>query len=37
MYNLLIDIVTNNIPENFIGFINRSLDEKIRKELKNCN
>lgn len=34
MYNLLIDIVTNNIPENFIGFINRSLDEKIRKELK---
>ena len=28
MYNLLIDIVTNNIPENFIGFI------KIRKELK---
>lgn len=34
MYNLLIDIVTNNIPENFIGFINRSLDEKIRKEFK---
>ena len=34
MYNLLIDIVTNNIPQNFIGFINRSLDEKIRKELK---
>ena len=34
MYNLLIDIVTNNIPENFIGFMNRSLDEKIRKELK---
>ena len=34
MYNLLIDMVTNNIPENFIGFINRSLDEKIRKELK---
>lgn len=34
MYNLLIDIETNNIPENFIGFINRSLDEKIRKELK---
>ena len=34
MYNLLIDIVTNNIPENFIGFINRSLHEKIRKEFK---
>ncbi|MBS6928176.1 MAG: glycine--tRNA ligase subunit beta, partial [Finegoldia magna] len=34
MHNLLIDIVTKNIPNDFIGFINRSLYEKIRKEFK---
>ncbi|MFR6141192.1 MAG: glycine--tRNA ligase subunit beta [Finegoldia sp.] len=37
MYNLLIDIVTTNIPDNFIGIINRSLDEKIRKEFRKIN
>ena len=34
MHNLLIDIVTKNIPNDLIGFINRSLYEKIRKEFK---
>lgn len=37
MHNLLIDIVTNNIPDNFIGLINRALDEKIRKQFKSRN